>query len=117
MVSSPNDTEAALGRLPALGGDPEARSSTSASVEYAPDPTRRVESETKEKGRTEAANKEAMPVTYSILIGGTIAIIIVGVPLAAGIARLLNRRKMSAEDQKIVQSFEKRRTDARYFWR
>jgi hypothetical protein len=54
---------------------------------------------------------------YSLLIGGTIAIIIVGVPLAAGIARLLNRRKMTAEDQKIVQSFEKRRRDARYFWR
>jgi len=54
---------------------------------------------------------------YSLLIGGTIAIIIVGVPLAAGIARSLNRRKMTAEDQKIVQSFEERRGDARYFWR
>jgi hypothetical protein len=97
--------------------DPETRSSTSASVEYAPDPTRGVESETEEKGSADAANEETTPMTYSLLIGGTIAIIIVGVPLAVSIARLLNRRKMTAEDQKIVQSFEEPRRDARYFWR
>jgi len=54
---------------------------------------------------------------YSLLIGGAFALIIIGLPLSAHIARSLSRRKITPEEEKLIDSLAERKRDARYFWR